>query len=278
MVVGPGSALVVNYNSGSLGSPLTGTVFQVGNADGVNTRIEADAFATSAFFTAVRSNGTAASPTTLTANDQIGGFNGWGHNGTSVVGPQATIRTFASQTWTTSHLGTYASIATTPNNSTTLAEVARFENDGGVTIPSTVTGGSMGVGTINAGGLFVNGVSVGAKTSCVTDIAPVVGDDNLITILNPSSAVHITRFSCGVTGTTSVIGNLTKSSLSLISDATCTAGTANQVVVTTFANGSSQCGGTSSCAVAAHAPVTLHLGTISGTPTGFTVCVDYTVD
>lgn len=116
------------------------------------------------------------------------------------------------------------------------------------------------------------------RTSCATDLAPVTGDDGLITLLNPATAVHLTRFSCGVTGTTSVIGNLVKAAASLVADQTCTAGDANQVNTTTFANGSGQCGGTTSCAVAAHAPVTIHIGTISGTPTGVTVCVDYTVD
>ncbi len=133
---------------------------QLGQADSTAARIELDAFANTAFFTGARSNGTAASPTALAANDQIGGFNAWGYNGTSVVGPQATFRAFSAQTWTSSHLGTYAAIATTPNNSTTLSEVMRFEHDGGVTVPATVTGGDQGTGTINAAGLYVNGVSV----------------------------------------------------------------------------------------------------------------------
>jgi hypothetical protein len=115
-------------------------------------------------------------------------------------------------------------------------------------------------------------------TVCQTDLGPVSADDGLITLFNPASAIHINRFSCGVTGTTSVITNMVKGGNSLIADATCTAGDANTVVVTTFANGSSQCGGTTSCAVAAHTPVTIHVGTISGTPTGVTVCADATVD
>jgi hypothetical protein len=120
--------------------------------------------------------------------------------------------------------------------------------------------------------------ALGTRTACATDIAPVTGDDGLMVLLNPATAIHITRFSGGVTGTTSVVANLVKGSASLIADSTLTAGDANQVVVTTFANGSAQCGGTSSCAVAAHAPVTVHIGTITGTPTSVSVCVDYTVD
>jgi hypothetical protein len=112
----------------------------------------------------------------------------------------------------------------------------------------------------------------------VTDIGPVTGDDGLIVVLDPATAVTLTRFSCGVTGTTSVITNLVKGGASLIADMTATAGDVNTVIVTTWANGSSQCGGTSSCAVAAHTPVTLHIGTISGTPTSVSCALDYMVN
>jgi hypothetical protein len=112
----------------------------------------------------------------------------------------------------------------------------------------------------------------------VTDVGPVTADDGLIVVLDPATAVHLTRISCGVTGTTSVIINLVKATVSLIADMTSTAGDVNTVVVTTWANGSSQCGGTTSCAVAAHTPVTLHIGTISGTPTSVSCSLDYTID
>ena len=116
------------------------------------------------------------------------------------------------------------------------------------------------------------------KQMVFNDQAPVIDDDGLFTILNPASAIHITRVSCGVTGTTSVVMNLVKGTYSLISDLTATAGDLNTVSTTAFANGSAQCGGTASCAVAAHTPVTLHVGTIVGTPTNLACAVDYVVD
>ena len=108
--------------------------------------------------------------------------------------------------------------------------------------------------------------------------APVSGDDGIYAVFDPATAIHLTRFACGVTGTTSVVTNLVKSANSLLSDQTCTAGTVEQVSTTTWANGSSQCGGTSNCAVAAHTPVIVHIGTISGTPTNLAIAIDYTVD
>lgn len=117
-----------------------------------------------------------------------------------------------------------------------------------------------------------------AQTVTFTDIAPIVGDDGIITILNPAQAIHLNRISCGVKGNTSAVVNLVKNGMSLISDMVATTGDANSVVVTTWANGSAQCGGIDSCAVAARTPVTVHIGTISGAPTALSCSVDYTVD
>jgi len=115
------------------------------------------------------------------------------------------------------------------------------------------------------------------RTVVVTDVTPVIGDDLLITVLDSATAIQLTRFSCGVTGSTSVITNLVSGGNSLISDMTATAGTVNQVVVTSWVSGSCS-SQTTYCPVAAHTPVTLHIGTISGTPTSLNCAVDYTVN
>ena len=115
------------------------------------------------------------------------------------------------------------------------------------------------------------------RTVTVSDIAPATGDDLLIVVLDPATAAQLTRFSCGVTGTTSVITNLVSGGNSLIADMTATAGTVNQVVVTTWVSGSCS-SQTTYCPVAAHTPVTLHIGTISGTPTSLSCALDYTVN
>ncbi len=160
-----GASFLVNYNAASLASPLTGTTFQEGNADGTVTRHELDSFASPSYFTGARANTTAASPSSLAANDVITAFNAWGHNGTSVVGPQAAISQYASQNWSLTHLGTYMKFFTTPNNSTTITEAGTIENDGGLTWPSTVTGGSKGAGSGNFTSLYVGGVAVSAPTA-----------------------------------------------------------------------------------------------------------------
>ncbi len=162
------TAIKINGNASSLPSARTGTLLQVGNANATASRIEADSFGAPGFFTSLRYDGTAASPTALQSGDEIGGYNAWGYNGTAAVGPQASYRVYAAQNWTGSANGTYADIAVTPNNSTALTSSIRFENDGGVTVPPGVIGGDKGAGTINATGLYVNGTAVVTPNTAAT--------------------------------------------------------------------------------------------------------------
>jgi hypothetical protein len=154
---------ISNLNGGSAPTAQTGTAIQILGANAGPARIELNAYGGSAFFSGIAYGGTNASPTALTSGTQIGSYNSFGYNGTSVVGPSASLRSFANQNWSVGANGTYVDITTTPNGSATAAQVIRFENDGGITVPSTVTGGDQGAGTINAAGLFVNGVAVGSS-------------------------------------------------------------------------------------------------------------------
>jgi hypothetical protein len=169
----------ISLNATALPTKQTGSVLQLGNADGVASRIENDAFASTAFFTGVRSDGTNAAPTTLQNLDEISGINAWGYNGSSVVGPRASVREFAAQNWTGSAQGTRVDIATTLNNTTSMSPVCGFENDGGVTCPPTVTGGDQGAGKINAAGLFVNGVAVSTGNSAISALTAALASNSI---------------------------------------------------------------------------------------------------
>ena len=176
---GPHTNLFLNKNAAALPSPLTGTMSQLGNADGTPTRYEADAFGSTGYFSAVVSGGTNAAKTALSSGTELGGFNVWGYNGSAFVGPRGAFRCYANQNWTTGANGTYCDIATTPNGATAEAGGLRVENDGGITVPSTVTGGDQGAGTINAGGLFVNGVAVPTTASSVASVGNAAADTSL---------------------------------------------------------------------------------------------------
>lgn len=158
----------INLNGGALVAPQTGTAFQISNAVGSVVRAELDAYAASTHFSGARYNGTVASPTVLVANNEVASLSAFGYDGSqlSAVGPYAGFRCFSNTTWAATVHGTYCDVAVTANTtSAALTGSIRFENDGGITVPATVTGGDKGVGTINAGGLFINGVAVSAGGS-----------------------------------------------------------------------------------------------------------------
>jgi hypothetical protein len=123
------------------------------------------------------------------------------------------------------------------------------------------------------------------RTAAVTDLAPVVGDSGLFTVISPATAIHLTRIWCAIQGSTNVVVNLDKRTEAAIgtdtgnhllsSDLTAVTGGAN---TSTFANGAGQCGGTGTCAIAAHAPVVAIFTSVSGTPNTLQCTVDYTVD
>lgn len=163
----------INLNASALPTPLTGSIMQLAQVDTTVARMELNAFGAQAFYTSVAWGGTKATPTALASGTQIGGFNFYGYNGTSVVGPVATFRCFASETWTNTgpKQGSYAEVAVTATAGSTLTSSMRWENDGGVTLPSTVTGGSKGAGTINVtGGFYVNGTIQTPGTGTVTSV------------------------------------------------------------------------------------------------------------
>ncbi len=125
----------------------------------------------------------------------------------------------------------------------------------------------------------------GARSISITDMAPVAADSGLILAVNPPTPIHLTRVYCAVQGSGNVVVNLDKRAEGTIGAdsgahllgpdlAAATSGASTS----TFANGTSQCGGTSSCAIPAHSPVVLTFTSVSGAPAALNCSVDYTVD
>lgn len=171
---------IISLNSGALPTTQTGTLLQLGNANGVISRSEVDGFAASSHFTGMRSEGLAAAPTAVVGGSEIVSFNAGGYNSSAWVEPRAAFRCYANQTWSAGANGTYCDVAVTANGAIAQSESIRFENDGGITVPSTVTGGDKGAGTVNAGGLYVNGTAVTAA-----GITALTGD---VTATGPGSS------------------------------------------------------------------------------------------
>lgn len=149
----------INLNSNALLATLTGTVVHAANANSIIARYQLDAFGNSAHFSAVRYDGTAASPTTIQSADVLGSYNAWGYDGTA-VGAGGSYQVAATQAWTPSAHGANASIWTTPNGTITPIQQVIVGNDGGVTLGSP-SGGDKGANTLNSQGtIWSNGVQL----------------------------------------------------------------------------------------------------------------------
>jgi hypothetical protein len=147
----PQSTFVFSNNATTGISPTTGALFQFIQGSG-NLNVEFEAFGTAVrnAFVGRTANGTAASPTASQANDIffLAGGNGRGSTAYGVAGFQGAINIIANQTWTDANQGTAVTVQTTPNNSSTIAEAARFQASGGFSIGTTTDPG--------IGGLQVN--------------------------------------------------------------------------------------------------------------------------
>jgi hypothetical protein len=151
---------IVNLNpTNPLPVALAGDVLQAAQANGTFTRIELDSFANSSVFTCARADGSASALSAVQSGEELCAFDAFGYNGAAYSATSiASVRMFAAQNFATGSLGTYIDVATTTIGSTTRINRIRFENDGGITVPSTVAGGDKGVSTINVGGIYQAGV------------------------------------------------------------------------------------------------------------------------
>jgi hypothetical protein len=127
--------------------------------------------------------------------------------------------------------------------------------------------------------------SVGAGVGVVVSINIPDPESGDLVVWEMAPAIHLTRISCNTVGGTGATINLDKRTEAapdtdtgnhlLSSDLTCTTG--SFVSATAFANDSTQCGGTSTCAVASRMPVAILVTGVAGT-VGLRVFLEYTVD
>jgi hypothetical protein len=169
------------------------------------------------------------------------------------------------------------------NASSPGAGVAHFAGSTQTVTSSAVVGSDMSNGTVTATQLATSQVT---RTATFTDLAPVSGDSGLIVLIDPPTAIHLTRIWCAVQGSTNVVLNLDKRTEGAIGTDSGAhllgAGPSDITAVTGGVNSSTwnntNCGGTGSCAIGAHAPVVVTITSVSGTPTALSCGVDYTVD
>jgi hypothetical protein len=124
----------INLNAAASPSAITGTGLLVNAADGVNGRVQINSYGTMSNLTVARYDGTGAAPTAVQSGDQIGGLNAYAYNGTSLVGPIASIRPYAAENVASGHQGSKVCIATTPLASTTAVDSFCVGPNGAVSI------------------------------------------------------------------------------------------------------------------------------------------------
>lgn len=125
--------------------------------------------------------GTQTSPTAVTTDDVIGEIQARGYHsgGGFSATPRVQITMAASQAWTNTNQGTYASIKTTPNNSTVIAERVKIDQDGRsyftaaasgvdtIVVKNTASDGFSTVNFLNNSGTNLGAVGVGNSSSAI---------------------------------------------------------------------------------------------------------------
>lgn len=158
----PDSPIEISTNAAALPTPLSGASLHVGQVDsGTGPVFASDTFIAAGTFAVRRSNGTAASPSALNANDIIANFAAYGY-GTSAYGstPGSAIRLSAEQAYTNTAQGSKIDFLTDDINTTTPTTKWSISAMGHLThtqttaptVACTGTGTSPSAPTIDTGG------------------------------------------------------------------------------------------------------------------------------
>ena len=171
------SLTTITLNGNALPAANPGTALQIGGANAANAVAAMDAFGGISIFDFRRANGTAVARTAVQSGDILSGLSTWGYDGSAYV-LGVSVNASAAQAWTGSAHGSRLRIGTIANNSTTYTERLGIEDDGGLVVPPTVTGGSKGDGTLNvSGNYYVDGAALENVTQTLTNktlTAPVI--------------------------------------------------------------------------------------------------------
>lgn len=179
--VQPDSPLTVNINTQNavLPAPIAGTVEHGIGSTGVGGFYLLDSIAIQPAFIGRRFDGTLAAPTAVQSGEALVLLQGRGYDGTASAAA-GNVSVQAAQNWVVGAHGSQMDFLTITNGGTTLLARQRVENDGGITIPPTVTGGSKGAGTVNVSGGFYVGGTAGLSVTKTVRASGGAADCNLV--------------------------------------------------------------------------------------------------
>lgn len=144
------TALTVNANTAATVAVGNVTLLHLVGADSAEGGIYVDTFSAVPRLTLRRSGGSLGSKSAVSSGDVISSLQAAAYDGSGYFG-NGNFRFTAAETWSGSAHGTYFSVFTTPNTTTSLVEAIRIQASGGVTIGATITTDPA------IGGLQVNG-------------------------------------------------------------------------------------------------------------------------
>lgn len=186
------TVLSVAPNVSQLPAPPSDAIFQMGNADGHDTFATIDAFGTGkrSILQLRSARGTAGTPTATQSGDAVGslymagrGATGYGQSNVALVGT-------ATENWTDAAQGERLDVFTTVSGST--VTTVKMRVDSGVMIPSTVAGGDMGAGALNAALLYEAGKRAGTSASSPVTLNATTGVIACATCVTSSGGGAIT--------------------------------------------------------------------------------------
>lgn len=217
-IAAPVAFLDISQNTGTPSTLPVPVGFRNGGSDGNTSYTVFQSYGAPNAIFFDRISGTSAANTALLSGEGIGNFAWSGYDGTSNFAVNAQLAGVASENWSSTARGTYITVSTVANTTTTLRERLRIDNQGTLILPtstqtpavSNTTANSCGTSAATiAGNNNVGTVTVGATagTDCTltfTTTAPVewiCQGNNQTTLGNLVSAVPASTTTARLAGT-----------------------------------------------------------------------------
>lgn len=159
-----------------LGASNTGTTIHTIGPNGAADRFTFDSTGAASVFTCRRNDNTAASSTHLAANENVCTFGLQGYGASGFTSTKAQLNLLTTESWSDTANGTAINFLTTPNGSTALREVGRFDQSGDLGIGTTTPWRTLDVnGTVGFKGLTTS-AALQSGALCISSNNEVIND------------------------------------------------------------------------------------------------------
>jgi len=195
-----GAFKIVGSSTGSVSAPLnTGVMLQLTGNNNDASRFYNDAIGSFAAFVGRRINGTVASPTAVTAGQEIIRISATGYNGTSIpTSAGARINFAAAENYTTANFGSNIGFWACPTGSNVLVKQATIDGQSGLTVTMATVTGNLTVGNIAVSGsgtittprvVFNDGGIRSIQSGIYANIS--FATDSIVHLYQPSGDVNV---------------------------------------------------------------------------------------